>query len=135
MAKTIILRRAGHAFSRAVRPIIVRAPAVKHAVKHHAKRAFSAAAEERHRLGAILGGLALGLIEKAGIDIPTVPLLGKAGTLGAAAWAMGKWGKSRMASHAATGFFAIAAYELGKEGRIAGIDGGYVAGGYGGHGL
>lgn len=129
MARTIIIRRAAHAARRAVQPIIVRAPAVKHHLKRAGRKVASAAYEERHRMGAILGGLALGLIEKAGIDLPTVPLLGKAGTLGAAAWAVGKWGKSRMASHAATGFLAIAAYELGKEGHISGMDG-YVAGGY-----
>ena len=44
-------------------------------------------------------------------------MLGKAGTLGVAAWALGKWGKSEWARHAATGFLSIAAYELSKEGK------------------
>ena len=126
--RTIVIRRAAQQARRAVQPIIVRAPAAMKHVKHHGRKIASAAYEERHRMGAILGGLALGLIEKAGIDLPTIPLLGKAGTLGVAAWAMGKWGKSRIASHAATGFLAIAAFELGKEGHINGLDG-YVAGG------
>jgi len=81
-------------------------------------------------MGAILGGAALGFIDKPGgplAAVPTLPFLGRAGTLGLAAWAIGKWTKSTAFDHAATGMLAIAAYELMRDGSISG----YVAGGEG----
>jgi hypothetical protein len=113
----------------APRPIVVRTTKVVKA-KHHKRRGRGGSAlTEKHRVGAIIGGGLLGLIDKSGIDVPTLPFLGKAGTLGVAAWAIGRYMHSPWAEDAATGFLAIAAYELASQGSIAGVEGGYVAGG------
>lgn len=70
------------------------------------------------------GGLVLGLVEKSGIadSLPTIPLLGKTGTLAAALYAWSRWGggKSRLWRDLAAGATAVAAYQLGKEGSISG---------------
>ena len=106
-------------------PITIRMPATPKAPKKHHRRHGMAghAYESRHQIGAIAGGFVLGMIDKSNIAVPVIPMLGKAGTLGVAAWALGKWGKSEWARHAATGFLSIAAYELSKEGKISGDDG------------
>ena len=74
-------------------------------------------------MGAIIGGAVLGFIDKPGgplAALPTLPFLGRAGTAGLVTWAFGKWGRSAMADHMATGMLSIAAYELMKEGHISG---------------
>jgi hypothetical protein len=129
--KTIILRApsapAHHAPSR---PVVI-VQKVKAAAKRHAGRAAAGAIEERHRIGAIAGGFALGMIDKSAIDFPTIPFLGRAGTLGLLAWGAARMTKNEWASHAATGLLAIAAYELSKEGTISGDVGGEEYGGGG----
>lgn len=91
-------------------------------VRHHGRRAIGFAGrkalEEKHTVAAVIGAAALGLAEKEGIALPSIPKLGMAGTYGILAWVAGKWFKSRVASHVATGLLAIAAYELAKTGSI-----------------
>lgn len=106
----------------APRPIVIRQTRAVTKPKHH-RRSATREGGEKHRMGAILAGFVLGLIDKSTMNIPTVPLLGRAGTLGVAAWAFGKWGRSPWANHAATGLLSIAAYELAKEGAIEGMHG------------
>jgi hypothetical protein len=123
----------------ASRPIVVKVPAPmsrgKGGFRRHVRKAFSERSRsltEKHRIGALVGAGILGLIDKAGIDLPTLPFLGKAGTAGLAAWALGKYGHSAWADDAATGMLSIAVYELAREGTISGIDGvGYVGGMHG----
>jgi hypothetical protein len=121
--RTIVVR----SVASRLRPIIVRAPA---AVKkfHHRRGSGKSKSGEKHRMGAIAGGAVLGLLDKSGFAIPTLPFLGKAGTAGLAAWAVGKWTNSPWADDMATGMLSIAAYELAKEGHIDGDVDGYVAG-------
>jgi hypothetical protein len=126
--KTIILRSAAPAQRAPSRPVVI-VQKVKAAAKHHTRRAAAAGYEERHRIGAIAGGFALGMIDKSAIDFPTVPFLGRAGTLGLLAWGAYKMTKNEWASHAATGLLAIAAYELSKEGSISGGGGEEYGGG------
>lgn len=129
--RTIIVRpvqAARRAVSR-VRPIIVAAPKKMKTLhrRHHGGRELT----EKHRMGAIAGGAVLGLLDKSGFALPTLPFLGKAGTAGVACWAIAKATKSAWADDMATGMLSIAAYELAKTGSIQGIDGdtdGYVAG-------
>jgi hypothetical protein len=102
-------------------------PRIGGAIKRHARRGGRALARgaysERYRLGAIAGGFLLGLVDKSGVDLPTIPLLGKAGTAGVLLWALGKWGRMTWADHAATGVLSIAAYELATKGAISGDHG------------
>lgn len=107
-----------------IRVAMPRAPSGRLArhVKRGARRITSEASQNKHRFGAIAAGFALGYMQKNGWSLPAIPMLGQAGTLAVAAYFGGKWMKSRMLSHAATGLAAVAAYELGKDGSIAGYD-------------
>lgn len=100
-----------------------RSPSRYRRAGHHIRRAAGTAGrkalEEKHTLMAVVGGAALGLIEKEGIALPSIPKLGISGTYGVVAWAAGKYLKSRTLSHVATGLLAIAAYELAKTGKIS----------------
>jgi hypothetical protein len=128
--KPIVVRSA------AAKPIIVRTGGggtVRHHRRHHsvggiAQRAGHALLSSE-RIGALIGGFALGVLDSKGTKLPTVPVLGRAGTCGVALYYLGKHMKAPMVSHAATGFLAIAAYEMGKSGAISGVDGDSVIGG------
>ena len=74
------------------------------------------------RTGAIVGAAILGLLDKQGTKLPTVPFLGRAGTAGLALWWLARSQRSAQLAHAATGCLAIAAYEMTKTGSIAGAD-------------
>ncbi len=70
--------------------------------------------------GSVIGGAALGLIDKMlGDSMPTIPVIGRAGTiaLGAYFFARGRGGIMRDVAIAGA---SIAGYQLGKEGTIAG---------------
>lgn len=68
-----------------------------------------------------MGGAVLGFLEKQGTSIPTVPVLGRAGTIAVAAYFFGgkRPGLARDICLAAT---AIAASQLVREGKISGDD-------------
>ena len=110
------------------RPIVIRQTKIQKTKGKHRKGRGGFG--EKDRAMAIAGGFLLGFIDKSGFNVPTLPFLGKAGTIGVAAWAAGRYLKSKTAEDMATGMLAIAAYELGKEGKIDGAeDGDYIAGG------
>ncbi len=68
-----------------------------------------------------VGGAALAWLDKSGTAVPTVPMLGKAGTIAVAAYFFGgkKPGLMRDVCISAT---VLAAYQFIKDGRIAGED-------------
>jgi hypothetical protein len=66
-----------------------------------------------------LAGLVLGYIDKSGTNVPTLPGIGRAGTLAIAAWFLRH--QLPMAGNLAPGFAAIALYEWQREGKISGI--------------
>ncbi len=124
MAKTSsALARRPHYFSRpsGSAPIVVvrsnTAPKAKHR-RHHG----GGGGGDNHKLIAnIAAGAALGYLDKGGTVIPTLPILGRAGTLAVACHFFR--GHSSWLSHARDAFAAIAAYELSRDGTIAGIGG------------
>ena len=69
------------------------------------------------------GAAVLGLLDKQGTKLPTIPILGRAGTAGLVLWWLAKQQKSPSLNHAATGCLSIAVYELTKEGKVSGVDG------------
>lgn len=73
--------------------------------------------------GALLGAAVLGYLDKAGTKVPTIPVLGRAGTLAIAAYYGGKQFHMPMVKRAAVGFACIALYEFMRDGKIAGVDG------------
>ena len=86
-----------------------------------ARRGSSAAAgaarEEAHTIAAVVASAALGYAERENMldSVPHVTALGVAGTLGVAAWAAGRFMRSKVASHVATGLLSVAAFKLASE--------------------
>lgn len=109
------------------KPIVIRTT-VNKPKKHHARRGGGGGRGlfEGKRMGIMLGGFAVGMIQKSGVTIPELPLLGQAGTIGVAAYFLSSGGRNKLADEVATAALAIAAYELGSTGKIVGGD--YVAG-------
>jgi hypothetical protein len=72
--------------------------------------------------GTALGGAALGFVEKQWPNAPTLPLLGRAGTIALAAYFFGGKSKPGLMRDIAIAGAVVAGYELGKTGKIAGDD-------------
>ena len=75
------------------------------------------------RLGAVaLGGAVLGFIEKQFPNLPTVPLIGRKGTIVAIAYFLARKGGTlgHIARDVAFAGAAIAGNELGATGRVSG---------------
>lgn len=73
-------------------------------------------------IGAGIGGAALGFIEKTFPNLPTVPILGRAGTIALGAYFLsrrGGMGGGIMRDVALAGA-VIAGYQIGKTGAVAG---------------
>jgi hypothetical protein len=65
-----------------------------------------------------MGGLAYGFIEKSFPNLPTIPLLGKSGTVALAAYFLG--GRHKIVQDVGIAAAAIAGYSLGKSGLVSG---------------
>lgn len=107
-----------HRAPRAPQPITVRVAAPR-AKKHGGRRGKGRMSSEKQLMGLILGGFALGFIDKSGTAIPTIPILGKAGTIAVAAHFFGK-GKAGYVTDIRNAAASVAAYEFGKEGKVSG---------------
>jgi len=111
---------------------IVRVPTFSPAAKRRAaglaRRGFSAAARaassERHTIAAVGAAAVLGFMQRQGVALPKVDALGTAGTYGLIAWAGGRFMKSPVLSHVATGLMSISAYQLAAGQTLSGEDGG-----------
>lgn len=68
-----------------------------------------------------LGGAAIGMIEKSGVNIPTVPMLGRVGSIAIAAYFFGGKKPGLLQDIALAGA-TLAGYELAKDGKISGDD-------------
>jgi hypothetical protein len=67
-----------------------------------------------------LGGAIVGYIDKqATLPIPTIPVLGKMGTVAAIAWFFGK-GHPGIITEVAKAATTLAGYQLGKDGKVSG---------------
>jgi hypothetical protein len=67
-----------------------------------------------------VGGLALGFIDKSFPTLPTIPLLGRAGTIAVAAYFLGKGSKGGLFRDVALAASAISGYQLGNKGSVSG---------------
>jgi hypothetical protein len=114
--------------TRPVAPVIrIQAPRSIAAPKkktHHRRRSASAMGSGKTLIGTAVGGAVLGFIEKQFPTLPTVPLLGRAGTIAVAAHFLSKQGgqTSGILRDVALAGAAIAGYQLGKEGKVSGDD-------------
>jgi hypothetical protein len=106
---------------RASAPIIVRTVAPRPAkVKHHRKGRGQST--EKVLMALFVGGFAMGFLDKPGgpgASIPTIPMLGKAGTIALAAHFFGK-GKAGMVTDIRNAAAVITAYEFGLKGSVSG---------------
>lgn len=65
--------------------------------------------------------MVLGIIEKSDLPLPTVPVLGKAGSAALLAYLYARSSGSATAHAFALGMASVAAYQLAKEGQISGF--------------
>ena len=88
----------------------------RRALARGARRAGTAAAQaaisEKHTLAAVGAAAAYGFARSRGVALPFVGALGMAGTYGLAAWALGRYTRSRTMQHVATGLLSVAAAEF-----------------------
>lgn len=83
-------------------------------------------------VAAALTSAGVGWAEKSGIldALPTVPGIGRKGTLALAAFFWSKYGGGKVARDVCIVASALAGYEFGKLGSVSGDDGEYAAEGY-----
>ena len=79
----------------------------------------------KHMMGVAIGGAIVGYVEKKWPNLPTLPMIGRTGTIAIVCYFLGKRGG--MASNSIVRDMGIAAasiagYSLGKEGKVAGED-------------
>lgn len=131
MAKRRTRRRARSSSSPIVRTVrapaqVIRVSAPRSVVRHRRRRSGGGGGGggglSVQRLIALgLGGMALGFIEKAIPSLPTIPVLGRKGTIAVGAYYMSKGGHGpgilRDVAVVAAG---MAGYELGSTGKISG---------------
>jgi hypothetical protein len=79
---------------------------------------FGRSAKGNRLIGIGIGGLAYGFIEKSFPSMPTLPIVGKSGTVAIAVYFMG--GNNDLINDIGMAAAAIAGYSLGKEGVISG---------------
>lgn len=110
------------------KPIVLRVPAPSPATRTRvagaARRGYSAAArvasQERHTIVAIGSAAVLGFMKKQNVQLPKFSALGTPGTYGLIAWAVGRYTKSPIAQHVATGLMSVSAYELASGQTLSG---------------
>jgi hypothetical protein len=120
------------------KPIVIRQTKVVKP-KHHRHRGGggrgSGTLMNKTRMGIVAGAFAVGILEKQGImsSLPTLPFVGRTGTIGIGAYLISNGGKNKLADEICTAALVIAAHELASTGSIVGAEGGppdigYVAG-------
>ena len=111
-------------------PIIVRQPA---APVHHRRRRHSSGGSSigsaggilsKENVGLAMGALALGFIDKnqANWKIPTVPMIGRKGSIAVISYFVGKHFHLPLAHKVCKAAIVLSAYELGNKGSISGVD-------------
>jgi len=111
---------------RAAAPIVIRAPSRAPAKKHKKGHRRSSAATgkkvtQQTIIAAGLGGAVLGFIDKNVPSLPTIPMLGRAGTITVIAYFLaGKGQLGAIARDVALAGAAVTGYELGVAGKITG---------------
>jgi hypothetical protein len=82
--------------------------------------AARAAREEKHTMAAVGAAAVLGFMKREGVALPKVAALGTAGTYGAVAWIAGRYTKSIILQHIATGLLSVAAAEMASGISVSG---------------
>src|SRR5580698_6107599 len=118
--RTAIVVRSAPRHHSAPRPIVIRAPSpvARHKKGHRGGRRGHMSSE-KVLMALAIGGLALGFADKSAMAIPTIPILGKAGTIALATHFLGK-GKAGVVTDIRNAAIVVAAYEFGKDGKVSG---------------
>lgn len=93
--------------------------------KGKGKRGHHRQSTEKVLMGLAMGGFALGFIDKPGTlpaNIPTIPILGKAGTIAVVAHFLGGKGRPGIVTDIRNAAAVVAAYEFGLKGSVSGDD-------------
>lgn len=106
----------------APRPQVIRQTRVVRLARRGGSAVARAASSEKHTIAAVGAAALLAYAKKAGVDLPKVDAIGTSGTYGLVLWALGRYTRSPMAQHAATGLLSIAVAELISGDRISGDD-------------
>jgi hypothetical protein len=120
------------------KPIVIRTTkVVKHKSKrhhrHHGGGLSLGGLFSKQRMGIVAGALAFGFLEKQAMfqSLPSLPMIGKSGTIGLGAYLLSNGGRNKLADDIATAALVIAAHELGSTGTIVGDNDGGMGGGIG----
>lgn len=105
-------------------PNVIRVSAPRPAKRHHRRRHHGGGGSGINALMSIaLGGAAYGFIEKSfGASIPTIPILGRAGTIAIGMHFLNKGRGSGLIRDIGIAAAVIAGYQLGATGKISGDD-------------
>lgn len=105
-----------------IRVAIPRARAAPKAKRHSRRRSGGGGGNLKDRMMKMaLGGAAVGFIQKSGVTLPTIPMLGTVGTIALGAYFLGGQKPGLMQDIAMAGA-VLAGYELGHDGKISGED-------------
>jgi hypothetical protein len=102
--------------------IVVRPAAPVAKKQKHRRSVGGGHSSDKVLMGMAVGGFALGFVDKSGTAIPTIPILGRAGTIALACHFIGK-GKPGMLTDIRNAAAAVAAYEMGSTGKVSGEEG------------
>jgi len=119
--KTQIVR---YTAPRTAAPIIIRQRAAPTKHKKHRRHHGGGEALSTQRLTSLaLGGAAFGFIEKSfGAQLPTLPIIGRAGTITLIAYYFSKGRSGGILKDVARAGAVLAGYQIGTTGKIAGED-------------
>jgi hypothetical protein len=111
-------------YRRSPKPVVIRTTKlVKPKRRHHSSGGgFGRGLMDKKRLGIVIGGAAVGFLQKQNMKLPELPILGQAGTIGLAAYFLSNNGKNKLADEICTAALTIAAYEYGSTGKVVGED-------------
>jgi hypothetical protein len=131
MAKTRSAGMVRYVAPRASAPIIIRSsPRAAPKKKHHGRKHHGGggALTQSRMIELAIGGAAYGFIEKQfGAQLPTLPIVGRAGTLTLIAYYMSK-GKGGLMRDVAICGAVLSGYQIGTTGKISGdVMGGIAA--------
>jgi len=101
---------------------VPRAAPVARRPKRHHRRKGASSGSGRSIVTFAIGGAAVGFIEKQNLPIPTIPMLGKKGTIAVLAYFWAKNGGPKIMWDIALAGAVLSGYQLAKDGRIDGDD-------------
>lgn len=96
-------------------------------VPRRRKSGAAGGVNKRNLTSVAIGAAVLGYVEKSDLakSLPTIPAIGRKGSLAIAAYFVARQFRSPLAWDVCTAAVALAAYEFAGTGKISGDDGGY----------